>query len=123
MHLELDIGSGEGSKSVFKWNVSYLKGEIIAKIKERWKDMPVDAIFFYKLRNMARFYRQASKQETMVNRIMELDTLAKLEIATANIYEDINNFQKQGDVNRLKEVMENIETRKAKRVVLRSRIK
>ena len=59
----------------------------------------------------------------MVNRRMKLDTLAKLEVATANLHRDINNFQKQWEVNRLREVMKNIETRKTKNTALRSRVK
>ena len=67
--------------------------------------MPKDATFFYKLRNLTRFYRQASKQKTMLNRKLELDILAKLEIASANLHKDINNFEKQGEVSRLNEIM------------------
>lgn len=39
---------------------------------------------------------------------MNLDTLAKLEITTANLHEHINNFDKQREVNKLKKVIENI---------------
>lgn len=85
--------------------------------------MPKDSIFFYKLRNTGRFYMQANKQKTMVNRKMKLDTLAKLKVATANLHGDINNFEKQGRVNRLREVMDNIEARIANGTALRSRVK
>jgi hypothetical protein len=54
---------------------------------------------------------------------MKLDTLAKLELATAKLDEDINNFEKQGEVNRLKEAIENVETMKTKGTALRSRVK
>ena len=54
---------------------------------------------------------------------MELDILAKLEIATASLHEDINNFEKQGEVNRLREVMGTIESRKAKGAAVKSRVK
>ena len=63
MHLELHIGSGERRKNAFRWNVSYLKERILDKMEEKWKNMPGDAIFFHKLRNIGRFYRQASKQK------------------------------------------------------------
>ena len=76
--------------------------------------------FFHKLRNIDRFYRQASKKKTMVNKKMKLDTL---EVATANLHGDINNSEKQGEVNRLREVMGNIENRKPKGVAIRSRAK
>lgn len=54
---------------------------------------------------------------------MKLYILAKLEIDTASVHEDINNFEKQGEVNRLREVMGNIKTRIAKWIVIRSRVK
>ena len=59
----------------------------------------------------------------MLNRKLELDILAKLEIASANLHEDINNFEKQGEVSRLEEIMKGIETRKARGAALRSRLK
>ena len=123
VHVELHIGCGEDMKTSFKWNTSYLKGEILDNMEEKWKSMPEDAIFFYKIRNIRRFYRLASKQKAMVNRRMKLDTLAKLEIATANLHEDINNFEKQGEVNKLREVMRSVETRKINGTALRSRVK
>ena len=58
--------------------------------------------------------KQTSKKKTMVNKKMKLDSLAKLEVATANLHGDINNFEKQREVNRLREVMNKIETRKTK---------
>ena len=56
--------------------------------------------FFHKLRNISIIYKQESKQKVVVNRKMKLDTLAKLEVATANLHGDINNFEKQWEVNR-----------------------
>jgi hypothetical protein len=92
-------------------------------LEEKWKNLPEDISFFYKLRMISRFYMQASKQKARVNKKMKLDTLAKLEVATANLHEDINNFQKQEEVSRLKEVIVNIETRKARGAALRSRVR
>jgi hypothetical protein len=89
----------------------------------RWKMMSEDSTFFHKLRNVGRFYRQANKKKTMVNTKLELDTLAKLEVATVQLHGDINNFEKQGEVNRLREVIGKIETRKTKGAALRSRSK
>ena len=40
VHLELHIGSGECKKSAFKWNISHLKGDILAKMEEKWNGMP-----------------------------------------------------------------------------------
>ena len=62
---------------------------------------------------MTRFYRQASKKKKMENKKMELDILTNLEIATASSHGDINNFEKQGEVNRLRELREIVESRKA----------
>jgi hypothetical protein len=85
--------------------------------------MPEEATFFYKLRNIGRFYRQASKQKKMVNRKIQVDILAKLKIAMAKLHENINNFEKQGKLNKLNEIIENIKIRRAKGAVLRSRVK
>ena len=44
---------------------------------------------------------------------MELDILTNLKIATASSHGDINNFEKQGEVNRLRELRGIVESRKA----------
>ena len=49
----------------------------------------------------------------MENKKMELDILTNLEIATASSHGDINNFEKQGEVNRLRELREIVKSRKA----------
>ena len=72
VHLKLHIGSGEGRKAVFKWNVSYLQGDIRDKMKAKWKALPEDATFFFKLRNVVRFYRQVSKQKIMENKLKRI---------------------------------------------------
>lgn len=59
----------------------------------------------------------------MVNKKMKLDILAKLKVVITNLHGDINNFDKQGEVNRLREVLGNIEARKSKEAALRSRVK
>ena len=123
VHLKLHIGSGEGRKTTFKWNVSHLKGELMERLKERWNGIPEDANFFHKLRNIVRFFRQTCKQKAKNNRKVELDTKAKLEVAMTNIHEDIHSFEKQREVNQLKNTMNNIETRKAKGATIRSRVK
>ena len=69
------------------------------------------------------FIGKQVRKKTMVSRKLELDTLAKLEVATAHLHGDINNFEKQGEVNRLRELIGKIETRKAKGAALRSRTK
>jgi len=33
--MELNIGSGEGRKTAFKWNITYLKGDTETKLKEK----------------------------------------------------------------------------------------
>ena len=123
VHLELHIGSGEGRKTSFKWNVSYLQGDMLDKIETRWKALSEEGTFFFKLRNVARFYKQASKKKTMKNKKIELDISAKLELATASLHEDINNFEKQGEVNRLRVVMGIVESGKAKCDVVRYRVR
>lgn len=64
VHLKLYIGSGGGKKTVFKWNVSYLKRELIQKIKEKSKKHAGrNYIFFYKCRNIHKLCRQTNKQK------------------------------------------------------------
>ena len=82
IQIELRIGSKEGKKSAFKWNMFYLKDEIIGKLGERWEELPKDTLFFYKLRNISRLYRHISKLKARENRKLELNTKAKLEVAT-----------------------------------------
>ena len=123
VHIEVNISGGEERKGAFKWNTAHLKGELKGKLEERWVSLPEDANFFYKLRNISRFYRQVCKQKAKENRRIELDTKAKLEVAMANLHEDVNSFEKQGEVNRLKNTIDNIQTRKAIGAVIRSRIK
>ena len=57
------------------------------------------------------------------NRRVELDAKAKLEVVIANPHENIHSFEKQGEINRLKNIMDSIETKKTKRAGIRSRIK
>lgn len=47
---------------------------------------------------------------------------ANQEVTTLTLYEDVYNIDKQGGVNQLKRPMEEIETRKTKRAVIRSKI-
>ena len=110
-------------KTTFKWNVDYLKDEILDKLEERWVGLPRDVFFFHKIRIVSRCYRQMYKEKIKVTRKLELDTIARLEIATAILHEDIDNFEKQGEVNKLRHMMEGIETRKAKGASIRTRSK
>ena len=123
VHIEVYMGSGEDQKGAFKWNTSHLKGELREKLEERWVSLLEGTNFFYKLRNISRFYRQACKQKAKDNRRIELDTKAKLEVAMAKLYEDVNSFEKQCEVNRLKNTIDSIETRKAIGAAIRSRVK
>jgi hypothetical protein len=59
----------------------------------------------------------------MVNNKMKSNTLAKLEITTAYLHENINNFEKQRGFYRFREVMRSIKTRKTKDTALRSNVK
>ena len=123
VHLVLHIGSGERRKAAFKWTVFYLQGDIMDKLEVRWEAIPKDATFFFKLRNVARFCRQACKKKTMESKKLELDILVKLEIATANLHDDINNFEKQGEVSRLKKIIGRVESGKANGTAIRARVK
>lgn len=54
------------------------------------------------------------KQKAKSNRRLELDTMARLENVIAIMHEDIDNFEKQGEVSKLRHIMEVIETKKPK---------
>ena len=54
---------------------------------------------------------------------LELDTRAKLEVATARLHEDPYNLKKQGEVSHFQDIMENIVTHKARRAAIRARVK
>lgn len=54
---------------------------------------------------------------------VKLDTRANLELATAVLHDDVYNMDKQGEVNRLWNMLEYIEGRKAKGAAIRSRVK
>ena len=93
------------------------------KLRERWEELPKDASFFYKLRNISRFYRQISKLKARENRKVELDTKAKLEVATTALHDDIHNFDKQIEVERLRHIIGEIDNRKTRRAAVRTRVK
>ena len=123
VHLELHIGGNEVRKTTFKWNVSHLKDEILDKLEEKWVGLPRDVHFFHKIIIVSRCYRQMRKEKTKATRKLELDTMARLEIATTILHEDIGNFEKQGEVSKLRHMMEGINTRKAKWASIRVRSK
>lgn len=123
VQVEVNIGSSEVKKAAFKWNVTNLKGEFVDKLKDKWNNLPTEAPFFHKLRHITRLYRQFSKQKAKEHKRKELNTKAKLEVATAILHEDIYNEEVQGEVNQYQRKMEDIETRKAIGATIRSRVK
>ena len=68
VHLELHIRESEMRKTTFKWNVSYLKDDIVDKLEKKWEGLPRDAHFFHKIRIVSRHYRQMCKQKAKTNR-------------------------------------------------------
>ena len=77
VHLKLHIGGGsEIKKLTFTWNVSYLKDEIIDKLGEKWEGLPRDIFFFHKMMIVSRCYRQMCKQQTKVNKKLDLGTMS-----------------------------------------------
>ena len=46
-----------------------------------------------------------------------------METATARLHEDIYDLDKQGEVNKFKRIIEEIETRKARGATIRARVK
>lgn len=54
------------------------------------------AHFFFKLRNVPRFYKQLNKQRAKAHIREELDIGAMLEVATTKLHEDDYNVDKHG---------------------------
>ena len=123
VQLEVTFGEEAERKSTYKWNVAHLKGEIGDKLQEMWASLSLDASFLFKFRNITRYYRQYSKFKVLESRIIELDAKAKLEVATAQLHNDIYNVELQGEVSHFKRILEKIELRKARGAMVRSRIK
>lgn len=123
VQIKVHIGNHEVRKSAFKWNVAHLKGEMTAKLREIWERLSRDATFFSKLRHVTRYYIQFSKQKAKEHKREELYARANLESATARLHEDIYNEDKQGEVNKYKNIIEGIETRKARGATIRARVK
>jgi hypothetical protein len=89
----------------------------------RWTSLPENTLFFHKLRDIKRFYKHHNKTKAKEYRNVELDTQANLKLATATLHEDVYDVDKQGQVNRLKKDMDEIETKKARGAAIRSRVK
>lgn len=123
VQLELSIGSKEVMKSIFKWNVAHLQGEMIDMLRDKWNGCSEGASFFYKLMQITRIYRFVSKQKAKEFKKEELDTRASLEVATALLHEDVYNEDKQGKVNQLRNKLDEIETRLARGAAIRARAK
>lgn len=84
---------------------------------------PEGASFFYRLRQITRLYKSVSKQKAKEFKKEELDTRASLEVATTLLHEDVYNDDKQGKVNQLWNKLYEIETRLARGVAVRARVK
>ena len=89
---------------------------------QRWTSIQDNTFFFYKLRYIQKFYKYYSKTNDKEYRKLELDTKANLELATATLHEDFYNVDKQEEVNQLMRAMKEIETKKARRATIRSRV-
>ena len=112
VQLEVAIGQGEARKSAYKWNVAHLKGDIRDKLQEMWTNIPLDASFLLKLQNITRYYRQFTKFKALENRRIKLNAKAKLEVATANLHNDIYNINLQREVSHFKSILEEVEMKK-----------
>ena len=123
VQIELNIENGEVRKSTFKMNISHLQGEICDTLSECWNKLLGDTSFFSKIRYISRMYRQESKKIARGNKREELDTRANLEIAVANLHEDIYNADKQREVNVMRQVLDGIETRKTRGAAIKARVK
>ena len=84
VQLEVVFGQGKALKSTYNWNVAHHKGDIGDKLQEKWTNLPLDASFLFKFRNITRYYRKYCKLKVLEYRRIELDAKAKLEVATTN---------------------------------------
>ena len=123
VQMEICIGEDGARRSAFKWNILHLKGETARALREKWSGLLEDSYFFQKLRHVTRLFRQISKDKAKEFRKEELDARAKLEIAIASLHEDIYNVDKQEEVSRLNNILEEIETRKTRGATIRARVK
>ena len=110
-------------KSTYKWNVAHLGGDIGDKLRETWASLSKDASFLFKFHNITRYYTQYSKLKVQENRKIEFDVKAKLEVATANLHNDIYNVDLQGEVSRYKSILDEVEVRKTRGVMVRLKVK
>ena len=106
MQLEVYVSEEGERKSSFKWNISHLKGETTLALRDRWASIPGEYSFFYKVKNVTRYYRQLSIRKAKEFRKAELDARAKLETAIATLHKDIYNIDKQGEVSRLNNILD-----------------
>ena len=123
VQLEVAIGQGEVQKSTYKWNVAHLGGDIGDKLREKWASLPKEASFLFKFRNITRYYTQYSKLKVQENRKIEFDVKAKLEVATANLHNDIYNVDLQGEISRYKSILDEVEVRKTRGVMVILKVK
>ena len=119
----MSIGSSEVWKATFKWNLTYLKGELAGKLKEKWESLPTKATFFQKLRHITRLYRQFSKWKAKEHKREELNARVNLEVVTVQLHDDIYNEEIQGKVNQFKRTIKKIETQKARGATISARVK
>ena len=123
IQMEINIGNSEVRTSAFKWNVSHLQGKILNQLSKTWAGLPAQTSFFSKLKVISRLYREVSKSKAREVRRLELDTKAKLGIATAKLHKDPYNISRQGKVSHLQDKIDDIKTHRARGAAIRARIK
>lgn len=101
----------------------HLNEDFIYEFRTRWGRLPDDASFFFKLKDITRFFRQQSKRHTRENKKEELDIKAKLEIASTKLHEGMYNITLQGEVSKLSKAIEEIKIGKARGATIRSKVK
>ena len=95
VQIKLHIEQGEVRRSFYKWNVAHLGREIGEWLRERWNSLPRNASFFFKFRNITRFYRHHCLQKTKEYKWKELNIKANLKVATTELHNDIYNIDLQ----------------------------
>ena len=66
-------------------------------------------------------HKKICKQKAKAKKKLDLDIMARFEIATVILHEDIDNFEKQGEVSKLRHIMKGIETMKVKKASISSK--
>ena len=76
--------------------IFYLKDELCDVLGKMWTSLPEYTSFFKKFKDIKRYYRHYSKNKVKELRKTELDTKAKLKLATVPLHESFTIWTNKG---------------------------